>query len=220
MSGVCYGFIGNRMLTPNFREAQLCVIEGATPAQVDNAMESWGMAMGPLRVADLAGIDVGYKARQALSEEQMGDPRSYRVADVLAEMGRLGQKTGAGFYQYDPQTRKHSSDPAVLEIIERESAAFGIERRDIPDDEIVDRLVYALVNEGMHIIDEGIAQRTGDIDIVYVYGYGFPASRGGPMHYAEAVGYNVVHKRILEFRDRFGAEAWTPAPLLEKLAKK
>ena len=218
MSGVCYGFIGNRMLTPYFREAQLCVIEGATPQQVDNAMEEWGMAMGPLRVADLAGIDVGYKARQALPEDKRGDPRSYRVADVLAEMGRVGQKAGAGFYTYDPETRRHTADPAVLEIIEREAANFGIERRDIPDDEIVDRLVYALVNEGMRIVEEGIAQRPGDIDVVYVYGYGFPVSRGGPMHYAEAVGYKVVYDRICEFRDRFGAEAWTPAPLLAQLA--
>ena len=218
MSGVCYGFIGNRMLQPYFREAQLCLIEGATPAQVDTAMEAWGMAMGPIRVADLAGIDVGYKARLALPEVERGDPRASRVADVLAEMGRLGQKTGAGFYQYDPATRKHSSDPAVIEIIEREAAAFGIERRDIPDDEIVDRLIYGLVNEGMRIVDEGIAQRPSDIDVVYVYGYGFPVARGGPMHYADAVGLDKVYQRVLEFQERFGAEAWPPAPLLVKLA--
>ena len=220
MSGVCYGFIGNRMLQPYFREAQLCLVEGATPEQVDNAMEEWGMAMGPIRVADLAGIDIGYKARQALPEDKRGDPRSYRVSDALAEMGRLGQKTGAGFYQYDPDTRKHSSDPAVLEIIEREAAAFGIERRDIPDEEIVDRLVYGLVNEGMRILEEGIAQRPGDIDVVYVYGYGFPVSRGGPMHYAEAVGIERVYERVCEFQERFGAEAWAPARLLAQMAAK
>jgi 3-hydroxyacyl-CoA dehydrogenase len=218
MSGVCYGFIGNRMLRPYFREAQLCLIEGATPAQVDNAMEAWGMAMGPIRVADLAGIDVGYKARQALPESERGDPRASRVADVLAEMGRLGQKTGAGFYQYDAETRKHVSDPTVQEIIEREAAALGVERRELPDEEIVDRLIYALVNEGMHIVEEGIAQRPGDIDVVYIYGYGFPAWRGGPMHYADAVGLKKVLARIAEFSERFGAEAWAPAPLLEKLA--
>ncbi len=220
MSGVCYGFIGNRMLQPYFREAQLCLVEGATPKQVDNAMEAWGMAMGPIRVADLAGIDVGYKARQALPESERGDPRASRVADVLAEMGRLGQKTGAGFYQYDAQTRKHVSDPVVQEIIEREAAALGVERRDIPDDEIVDRLIYALVNEGMRIVEEGIAQRPSDIDVVYIYGYGFPAWRGGPMHYADAVGLEKVHARVTEFCERFGAEAWAPAPLLEKLASK
>jgi len=218
MSGVCYGFIGNRMLQPYFREAQLCLIEGATPEQLDNAMEKWGMAMGPIRVADLAGIDVGYKARQALPEDKRGDPRAYRVSDVLAEMGRLGQKTGAGFYQYDPETRKHSGDPAVIEIIEREAAAFGIDRRAIPDDEIVDRLVYGLVNEGLRILEEGIAQRPGDIDVVYVYGYGFPVSRGGPMHYADAVGIKRVYERVCEFQERFGAEAWAPAPLLVQLA--
>ena len=218
MSGVCYGFIGNRMLQPYFREAQLCLIEGATPEQVDNAMQAWGMAMGPIRVADLAGIDIGYKARQALPESERGDPRASRVADVLAEMGRLGQKTGAGFYQYDAETRRHASDPAVLEIIEREAAALGVERREIPDDEIVDRLIYALVNEGMRIVEEGIAQRPGDIDVVYIYGYGFPAWRGGPMHYADAVGLKTVYARVAEFSERFGAEAWAPAPLLEKLA--
>ncbi len=219
MARVCYGFIGNRMLNPYFREAQLCVLEGATPAQVDTALEWWGMAMGPLRVADLAGLDVGYKAREALPEKERGDPRSYRVADVLVEMGRLGQKSGAGYYRYDPETRRHESDPAVLEIIEREAAAFGIERREIADDEIVDRLIYALVNEGMRIVEEGIAQRPGDIDVVYVYGYGFPAWRGGPMHYAEAVGLPKVLARITEFCERFGEEAWTPAPLLERLAR-
>ncbi|MGB5512393.1 MAG: 3-hydroxyacyl-CoA dehydrogenase NAD-binding domain-containing protein, partial [Woeseiaceae bacterium] len=220
MSGVCYGFIGNRMLQPYFREAQLCLIEGATPAQVDTAMEAWGMAMGPIRVADLAGIDVGYKARQALPEDERGDPRAFRVADVLAEMGRLGQKTGAGFYRYDKETRRHESDPEVLEIIEREAKAFGIERRDIPDEEIVDRLIYALVNEGMRIVDEGIAQRPSDIDVVYVYGYGFPVARGGPMHFADAIGLDKVYQRVLEFQERFGAEAWAPAPLLVKLASR
>jgi len=218
MSGVCYGFIGNRMLQPYFREAQLCLIEGATPEQVDTAMEEWGMAMGPLRVADLAGLDVGYKARQALPEAERGDPRAHRVSDVLAESGRLGQKSGAGFYQYNAETRRHTSDPAVQEIIEREARAFGIERRDIPGDEIVDRLIYALVNEGMRILDEGIAQRPGDIDVVYIYGYGFPAWRGGPMHYADAIGLDKVHARVLEFSERFGAEAWAPAPLLVQLA--
>ncbi len=218
MSGVCYGFIGNRMLQPYFREAQLCLVEGATPEQVDTAMETWGMAMGPIRVADLAGIDIGYKARQALPESERGDPRASRVADVLAEMGRLGQKTGAGFYQYDAETRRHASDPKVLEIIEREAAALGVERREIPDDEIVDRLIYALVNEGMRVVEEGIAQRPGDIDVVYIYGYGFPAWRGGPMHYADAVGLKTVYARVTEFSERFGAEAWAPAPLLEKLA--
>ena len=217
VSGVCYGFIGNRMLGHYGREAQLCVIEGATPEQLDGAMEEWGMAMGPLAVFDLAGLDVGYKARQGLPESERGDPRASRVADALVEMNRLGQKTGAGFYRYDPETRRRSSDPEVQALIEREAAALGVERREIDAGEIVDRLLFALVNEGMNILDEGIAQRPGDIDVVYVYGYGFPAWRGGPMHYADAVGLAHVLERVREFEQRFGSENWTPAPLLEKL---
>ena len=187
VSGVCYGFIGNRMLAPYGKQAQLLLLEGATPGQVDAAMEHWGMAMGPLRVFDLAGLDVGYKARQALPEAQKGDPVPYRVADALVEMGRCGQKTGAGFYRYD-ENRKPTHDPEVQALIEKTSAELGIERREISDEEIVSRLVGALVEEGRKIVAEGIAQRPGDIDIVYVYGYGFPAFRGGPMHYAEASG--------------------------------
>jgi 3-hydroxyacyl-CoA dehydrogenase len=187
VSGVCYGFIGNRMLRPYSEQAQRLLVEGATPAQVDAAMESFGMAMGPLRVFDLAGLDVGYKARQALPDDMKGDPVTYRVPDALVEAGRLGQKSGSGFYRYD-ENRKPSPDPAVQDIIEAASAEFGVERREISDEEIVSRLVGALVDEGRKILDEGIAQRAGDIDIVYVYGYGFPAWRGGPMHYADAAG--------------------------------
>jgi 3-hydroxyacyl-CoA dehydrogenase len=216
LSGVCYGFIGNRMLGPYFREAQLCLVEGSTPEAVDSALTEWGMAMGPISVADLAGLDVGYKARQALPEEERGDPRAHRVPDALVEAGRLGQKSGAGFYRYDPDTRAKTPDPEVQAIIEREAEALGVERREIDADEIVDRLIYALVNEGMRIIEEGIAQRPGDIDVVYIYGYGFPPWRGGPMHYADEVGLDKVLARINEFRDRFG-DAWEPAPLLEKL---
>jgi len=219
VAGVCYGFIGNRMLQGYFREAQLCLIEGGLPESIDAAMYDWGMAMGPISVADLAGLDVAYKARQALSESERGDPRAYRVADALVEMGRLGQKSAAGFYNYDPETRSKSSDEVVQQLIEREAASLGIERTPIDADEIVDRLVYALVNEGFRILEEGIAQRPGDIDVVYVYGYGFPAWRGGPMHYAETVGLDTVLARINEFRDRFGAENWTPAPLLEQLQR-
>ena len=184
VSGVCYGFIGNRMLRPYMNAAQRLLLEGATPAQVDGAMEAWGMAMGPLRVADLAGLDIGYKARQALRESERGDPATYVVADRLVEMQRLGQKSGAGFYTYD-ERRKPSADPAVAELIEASAAELGVERVEIDDDAIVDRLVGALVDEGRKILDEGIAQRSSDIDIVYIYGYGFPAARGGPMYYAE-----------------------------------
>jgi 3-hydroxyacyl-CoA dehydrogenase len=187
VSGVCYGFIGNPMLQPYAHVAQLLLLEGATPAQVDTAMESFGMAMGPLRVFDLAGLDVGYKARQALSEAERGNPATYRVPDLLVEAGRLGQKSGAGFYTYD-ENRKPTPDPGVQGIIEETAIEFGIERREIGDEEIVARLVGALVSEGRKIVAEGIAQRASDIDVVYVYGYGFPAYRGGPMHYGDAAG--------------------------------
>ncbi len=187
VAGVCYGFIGNRMLQPYAAQTQLLLLEGATPEQVDTAMEDFGMAMGPLRVFDLAGLDVGYKARQSLSDEQKGDPGSYRVPDQLVEAGRLGQKSGSGFYSYD-ENRRPTPDPEVHRIIEAAAADLGVERRTVSDDEIVDRLVGALVDEGRKIVDEGIAQRASDIDVVYVYGYGFPAFRGGPMFYADNQG--------------------------------
>jgi len=185
VSGVCYGFIGNRMLQPYGQQSQLLLLEGATPEQVDGAMESWGMAMGPLRVFDLAGLDVGYKARQALSDDEKGAPATYRVPDLLVEAGRLGQKSGAGFYTYD-ENRRATPDPEVHETIINASAELGIERREISDDEIVSRLIGALVDEGRKILEEGIAQRSSDIDVVYVYGYGFPAWRGGPMFYGDS----------------------------------
>jgi 3-hydroxyacyl-CoA dehydrogenase len=217
MSGVCYGFIGNRMLQGYFREAQLCLIEGSTPQDIDAALYDWGMAMGPISVADLAGLDIGYKARQALAEAQRGDPRSYRVPDALVEAGRLGQKSGAGFYRYDPATRAKTADPEVMQIVEREAQAMGIKRAPIAANEIVERLIFALINEGLNILDEGIAQRPGDIDVVYAYGYGFPAWRGGPMHYADSIGLNYVIERIEEFRQRFGSDNWKPASLLKTL---
>jgi 3-hydroxyacyl-CoA dehydrogenase len=217
MSGVCYGFIGNRMLQGYFREAQLCLIEGSTPEAIDSALYDWGMAMGPISVADLAGLDVGYKARQALSVEQRGDPRAYRVPDALVTAGRLGQKSGAGFYRYDADTRAKSVDPEVMQIVEREAKALGIKRTPIAANEIVERLVFALINEGMNILHEGIAQRPGDIDVVYAYGYGFPAWRGGPMHYADSIGLNYVIERIENFQTRYGSDNWRPAPLLKTL---
>ncbi len=184
VSGVCYGFIGNRMLRPYGNTAQLLLLEGATVQQIDTAMESWGMAMGPLRVFDLAGLDVGYSARKALSEERRGDPKTYRVPDLLVEAGRLGQKSRAGFYRYDDD-RRARPDSLVDDIVASAADALGVERREISDGEIVDRLISSLVDEGRKILDEGIAQRSGDIDVVYVNGYGFPVSRGGPMFYAD-----------------------------------
>lgn len=184
VAGVCYGFIGNRMLRPYGKTAQLLLLEGASPQQIDSAMESWGMAMGPMRVFDLAGLDIGYTARKALSDEEKGDPKTYRVPDLLVEAGRLGQKSGAGFYAYD-DNRRPTPDPVVDELIISAAADLGVERHEISDEEIVDRLISSLVDEGRKILDEGIAQRSSDIDVVYIYGYGFPASRGGPMFYAD-----------------------------------
>jgi 3-hydroxyacyl-CoA dehydrogenase len=218
LSGNCYGFIGNRMLSQYRREAQLCLIEGSSPEEIDSVMQKWGMAMGPLAVNDLAGLDISYKAREALTPEQKGDPKSYCVADALVEMGRLGQKSGAGYYRYDPATRARSHDPIVIELVQAQALAQHITRREIDRSEILNRLIFALVNEGARILEEGIAQRPGDIDLVYACGYGFPVHRGGPMHFADSVGLKKVLDTICMFREQHGDANWTPAPLLEKLA--
>lgn len=215
MAGVCYGFIGNRMFNPYMREAHKLLLEGASPDAVDAALYEFGMAMGPIAVADLAGLDIGYKARRALPEDRRGDDSPFAVADALVEQGRLGQKSGAGFYTYDPDTRKGSLEAEVVELIATKRRELGIEARSIAADEIVERCVFALVNEGLAILDEGIAQRPGDIDVVYRYGYGFPVYRGGPMHYADAIGPERVLERVREFHERFDSRR--PSPLLERL---
>ena len=220
LSGMCYGFIGNRMLRPYAREAALCMMEGASPSQIDAAMENWGMAMGPLAVGDLAGLDIGYKAREQLSEEQKGDPASYRVADRLVEAGRLGQKSGAGYYRYDPETRQRMADPEVDAIIDTCRDELGIVARTVSDEEIVDRLILALANEGARILDEGIAQRASDIDVVYCYGYGFPRHRGGPMHYVQARGLTWAVERMTEFQQSLNRDNWSIAPLIADNAER
>ena len=218
LSGVCYGFIGNRMLGGYGREAQMLMMDGCTPAQVDNALEGFGMAMGPVAMSDLAGLDIGYKAREN-RHDIPDDPKPYGVADMLVEMGRLGQKTGGGFYKYDEKTRARISDPDVQEMIKAQATKLGIQQREFSDQEILERCLYPLINEGALILEEGIAQRPSDIDVVYVFGYAFPAAKGGPMHYADRVGLKNVYEKICEFRDREGDLYWKPAPLLEKLAK-
>ena len=218
LSGMCYGFIGNRMLRHYGREAALCVMEGASPAQVDQAMERWGMAMGPMAVGDLAGLDIGYRAREQLSDEEKGPRVNYLLADRLVEAGRLGQKSGAGYYRYNPDTRAREEDPAVAEIITATRAELGITPRSVSEEEIVDRLTLALANEGARILEEGIAQRASDIDVVYCFGYGFPRFRGGPMHVAEARGLQTVVDTINRFHDTLAAENWVVAPLLARLA--
>ena len=220
LSRVCYGFIGNRMLTGYGRQAHMLLLDGATPAQVDAAAEEFGMAMGPLAMSDLAGLDVGYKARQAREADgQVMDPATHCIASALVEGGRLGQKSGAGYYKYDPQTRARVSDPEVEALIREYAAKLGVTQREISDEEIVARLFYPLINEGALILEEGIAQRPSDIDIVYVYGYAFPAAKGGPMFFADHVGLKNVYDTILRFQKELGPDYWQPAPLLEKLAK-
>ena len=216
---VCYGFIGNRMLRQYQREVQMCLIEGATPAQIDKVMMDWGMAMGPLMVADLAGLDISYKARQALSDEQKGDPKSYRIPDVLYEMGRIGQKSGSGYYIYDPETKARTADPSVDDIIEREAANFGVTRQPMSDKVVLNRLTLSLINEGFKILEEGIAQRASDIDVVYCFGYGFPKYRGGPMFFAQSRGLDKVYQDICTYRDTHGPMYWTPSKLLQSLAE-
>ena len=218
LSGVCYGFIGNRMLGGYGREAQMLLMDGCTPSQVDSALEKFGMAMGPLAMGDLAGLDVGYKARQGRTDLP-DDPKLYRIGTLLVEMGRYGQKTGSGFYQYDAETRARIADPEVEAMIKAEAAKIGVEQRDISDEEILQRCFYPLINEGARILFEGIAQRPSDIDVVYVFGYAFPVAKGGPMYYADQIGLKQVYDKICEFRDRDGEQYWQPAPLLKQLAE-
>ena len=219
VSGVCDGFIGNRMIEQYSRQAGFLLDEGASPAQVDKAMEKFGMAMGPFRMGDLAGNDIGWYIRKRRNAEQPG-MRYSKTADLLCETGRFGQKTGAGWYDYLPGKRDAIPSKLVTDMIEKHRAELGITPRKIGDDEIVHRLVYALVNEGAKIVDEGIAMRASDIDMVYLTGYGFPLHRGGPMNYADEVGlFNVVGamKRFAS-NPHDDAAFWQPAPLLATLA--
>lgn len=216
--GNCFGFVGNRMLYSYGRENQLMLLEGAAPESIDKALHDWGMAMGPNAVGDLAGLDVGYKVRQERTDLP-DDPRFYRVANKLAEMGRYGQKTGKGMYLYEAGSRQPIPDPLVHDLIKAEADALGIEQRDISAEEIVERCIYGLIVEGTRILQDGIASRPGDIDVIWMYGYGFPRHRGGPMHYADSIGLDKVYARVCEFRDRFGPMYWEPPALLRELAE-
>jgi len=219
VSGVCDGFIGNRMIEQYSRQAGFLLDEGCTPQQVDKAIEKFGFAMGPFRMGDLAGNDIGWAIRKRRAVER-ADMKYSRTADKLCELGRFGQKTGAGWYDYQAGKRDAIPSDLVNKMIEDHRKELGITPRKISDEEIVQRLVFALVNEGAHILEDGIASKSGDIDMVYLTGYGFPIPRGGPMHYASEVGlFNVV-----QAMDRFAknplddAAFWKPAPLLAKLA--
>ncbi|MDO8286421.1 MAG: 3-hydroxyacyl-CoA dehydrogenase NAD-binding domain-containing protein [Rhodoferax sp.] len=219
VSGVCDGFIGNRMIEQYGRQGGFLLDEGCTPAQVDKAMEKFGMAMGPFRMGDLAGNDIGWAIRKRRYQEKPNMKYS-KTADLLCEKGRFGQKTGAGWYDYVAGKRDAIPNAEVVTMIEEHRKALGITPRKISDEEIVQRLVFSLVNEAAHILEEGIANKASDIDIVYIFGYGFPAHRGGPMNYADQVGlFNVV-----QAMNRFAlnplddAQFWKPAPLLARLA--
>jgi 3-hydroxyacyl-CoA dehydrogenase len=218
VSGVCDGFIGNRMIEQYSRQAGFLLDEGATPQQVDRAIEKFGFAMGPFRMGDLAGNDIGWAIRKRRATER-ADMKYSKTADKLCELGRFGQKTGAGWYDYQAGKRDAIPSQVVLDLIEKHRKDEGIAPRKISDEEIVQRLVYALVNEGAHILEDGIASKSGDIDMVYLTGYGFPIWRGGPMHYANQVGlYNVAEamKRFAK-NPRDDASFWQPAPLIQKL---
>jgi len=218
VSGVCDGFIGNRMLARYGAAANGLLMQGALPQQVDKALERFGFAMGPFRVGDLAGLDIGWAGRKRRAAE---NPAAYQrvVADAICEQGRFGQKTGAGWYRYEAGAREAVQDPVVTEIIESFRKERGIAARKVSDDEVVERCVFALVNEGARILDEKIAARASDIDIVYLNGYGFPQHRGGPMLYADIVGLPNVVRSLRRFAADAGADAWwQPAPLLARLA--
>lgn len=218
LAGNCPGFIGNRMVGPYVREAQFLVEEGASVEQVNDALYNFGMAMGPLAMDDLAGLDVGWAIRKEFEKEQKPGLRKPLVADLLYEQGRFGQKTGRGWSNYDAN-RKPTPDAETAQLIENTAREAGITRRAVPEQETIDRCIYALVNEGARILEEGIALRAGDIDVTYVYGYGFPAWRGGPMFYADAVGLKNVLARVREFETQHGMDLWSPAPLLVRLAE-
>jgi 3-hydroxyacyl-CoA dehydrogenase len=215
--GNCRGFVGNRMFGPYRREAQFLVEEGASIEAVDKALFDFGMAMGPLATGDLAGLDVGWRIRKEYRHLEKPGVRQPFAEDNLCELGRFGQKTGGGWYKYDDQ-RQASLDPQVLELLKKWTTEEGVPQRQISSSELVDRCIYALVNEGARILEEGYALRAVDVDIIYLNGYGFPAFRGGPMWYADTVGLKNVYERILEFQKQHG-ELWEPAPLLKQLAE-
>jgi 3-hydroxyacyl-CoA dehydrogenase len=220
VSGVCDGFIGNRMLARYGAAAHDLIMAGALPQQVDAALQEFGMAMGPFRVGDLAGLDIGWALRKRRSAE-FPDRDFSNVSDDLCEAGRFGQKTGAGWYRYEAGSRHPIPDPQVTAIIEQYRRQKGFTPREVTSQEIVERCIYALINEGARILEDGIAQRASDIDLVYLNGYGFPAYRGGPMFYADQTGLHDIARALERIAAQPGSDssAWTPAPLLTRLAE-
>jgi 3-hydroxyacyl-CoA dehydrogenase len=219
LARVCYGFIGNRMMEGYAREAERMVLEGATPRQVDGALEEWGMAMGILAVFDMAGIDVSVNVHKAHADKYPPDPSYYQADFALHAAGRLGQKTGKGYYRYLAGDRTRHDDPEANAIIRVNAERLGVPQRSHSDAEIVERCVLPLINEGIRILEEGIALRAGDIDVVWTSGYGFPRYRGGPMFYADTIGLKAVQDGILNYRELFGPMHWQPSPLLARLVR-
>jgi 3-hydroxyacyl-CoA dehydrogenase len=220
VSGVCDGFIGNRMLARYAGAAHDMIMAGALPQQIDAALQDFGMAMGPFRVGDLAGLDIGW-ARRKRQAAEFPDRDLSNVADALCEAGRFGQKTGAGWYRYEAGARHPIPDPAVTALIEQYRRKKGITPRPVSSQEIVERCIYALINEGARILEDGIAQRASDIDLVYLNGYGFPAYRGGPMFFADQTGLHQILRSLQRIAAQPGSDvgAWSPAPLLTRLAQ-
>ncbi len=207
--GVCHGFVGNRMLFVRRLEADQMVLEGATPAQVDRVLYDFGFPMGPFAMSDLAGLDIGWKAETSTSSS---------IRELMCESGRRGQKNGRGYYTYDPDTRASTPDPEVESIIKDFAMGQGIEQREVTDQEVLERLLYSMVNEGARIIDEGIAARGSDVDVVWVNGYGWPVYTGGPMFWADSIGLAEVVTQIKHYQETVGADHWALSPLLERLA--
>jgi len=216
LSGNAPGFIGNRLLAGYSRQAGEIILQGATPYQVDKVLLNFGMPMGPFQMNDLVGLDLGWRARKLSGMKPEEVPITARVADGLCEMGRFGQKTNRGFYIYPEGSRAGQPDPEVVALVEQTSAALGIARREIADDEVLKRCLYPLVNAGARALEDGIALRPCDIDIVYINGYGFPEVTGGPMFWADKQGLDQILRDITAFRAEYG-DFWTPAPLLERL---
>jgi 3-hydroxyacyl-CoA dehydrogenase len=215
--GVCDGFVGNRMLAKRTRECGFMLEEGALPQQIDRVIYDFGFPMGPYAMGDMAGLDIGWRNRKAKFDQLTDREKANNILDKICEMGRYGQKTGAGFYKYDDK-RTPAPDPLIDELIIKHSEERGIARRVISDQEIIERAIFSMINEGAKILDVGIAARPLDVDIVWIYGYGFPVYLGGPMFYADKIGLKTVYDAVLKYRDMVGAEFWEPSPLLAKLA--
>jgi 3-hydroxyacyl-CoA dehydrogenase len=219
LARVCYGFIGNRMMEGYAREAQRLLLEGATPRRVDSILEGFGMAMGILAVFDMAGIDVGVTVHKTNASRYPPDPSYYQADIAMYSAGRLGQKTGKGYYMYEKGDRTRHDDPEALALLRNKATELGVMLRAHTDAEILERCLYPLLNEGLRILEEGIAQRASDIDVVWCAGYGFPRYRGGPMFYADTIGLPVLLAGMEKYRTLFGPMHWEPAPLLVKLVR-